>query len=322
MVCDHIGAGKVYKKDEWTPNMPIEHLTGALKRNVWMLHPATKELLIRLETDFAKMGFEALKEPYVDKICKEIDYDNAPSCNYYGENVTDLELDFKGENRQRDAAPILPKQSIGILGGTLDPIHKGHLAIAERVKAELGLDKIIFIPAGISAWKSEATPASHRVKMAQLATEDNPDFEVSTIEAQRSGTSRTIDTMRELPNLYPNAKIHFILGADTFKDIMKFQDSKELAKTVNFVILPREGVSDSEIYRQISDMQDQYGTKAIYLPGAPIDISSTKVREGDLSLLPEKVVDYVRKAGLYGTAVPSTGEAKAIAPAVVGLRMK
>lgn len=97
MVCDYIGAGKVYKKSEWTSKMPIEHLQKALEKNIWLFHPATKELLVRLETDFSIMGFKAIRRTHVNKILEELNYNALPSCDYYGKNITDLELDFRKE---------------------------------------------------------------------------------------------------------------------------------------------------------------------------------------------------------------------------------
>jgi hypothetical protein len=100
MVCDHIGAGKIYRKTEWTPAMPLTHTLNAFKRNVWLLHPASKELLLRLERDFAEMGFAAIRKKHFREVLRELDYENQKAIDYDGTNIMDLELDFRGENRK------------------------------------------------------------------------------------------------------------------------------------------------------------------------------------------------------------------------------
>jgi hypothetical protein len=101
MVCDHIGAGRVYRKGEWTPRMPLEHTKHAFQRNVWLLHPASKELLLRLEEDFANMGFAAIRAKHVQAVVAELAYDSQEAINYEGDNITTLELDFRGENQPK-----------------------------------------------------------------------------------------------------------------------------------------------------------------------------------------------------------------------------
>lgn len=311
MVCDHIGAGKIYKKDEWTPSMPYEHTKSALDRNVWLLHPATAELLLTLEKDFMSLGYEAIKKARVESVAKRLHYNEAIANDYYGKNVADLDLDLRGENRSKEQQKeqhvgkemqpktTQPKQKIGILGGTFNPITNGHLIIADKAKNTLGLDKIIFIPSGVAPWKTNIASADDRVAMARLATQDTPDFEVSTIETSRAGASYTIDTINQLKQDYPNANLHYICGADSFKDILKYIDGEKLAQTTNFVVFQRPGTDNNDIYKQIIDMQDKYNTKVVTLPGVSNDISSTMVRKGDLTLVPKSVAEYINNKGLY-----------------------
>ncbi|MDR1100920.1 MAG: tRNA (guanosine(37)-N1)-methyltransferase TrmD [Clostridiales bacterium] len=167
---------------------------------------------------------------------------------------------------------LLESRRIGILGGTFDPIHIGHLHIAEKALSLYNLDRILFIPSNSPPHKdnNNITSSLHRMNMVAIAIAENPQFELSTIELQRDGITYTIDTVKELLSAYPNDKFFYIIG-EKEEEIMTWKNGEDLLKMIEFIFLPRE-----------------------------LNISSTDVRENmNRYLLPNKVFDYIKKHGLY-----------------------
>ena len=190
---------------------------------------------------------------------------------------------------------------IGIMGGTFDPIHNGHLIAAEEVMQQLSLDKVIFVPVGTPPIKDAAKTASacHRHTMCVLATCDNYDFFVSTIEIDREGTSYTVDTISQLTCEYPGAELFFIVGADVIGSFHKWRKIDDILLMCRIVVTNRPGsVLDEE-------MLEKYGDRVIPAEISDIDISSTWIRgllergESVRYLLPRLVHDYIRKEGVY-----------------------
>ncbi|MCF3941831.1 nicotinate-nucleotide adenylyltransferase [Oceanobacillus alkalisoli] len=184
---------------------------------------------------------------------------------------------------------------IGILGGTFDPPHLGHLIIAEEVRLALELDEVWFIPTYTPPHKDSAkTGVDDRIRMTELAIETNPHFKINTIEIKRSGKSYTIDTMKELATLHPNHEFYFIIGADMVEYLPKWQDIDELVKLVPFVGVKRSGY----------ELETEYDIFTVNIP--LIDISSTEIRkrlQNNRSvnyLVPERVYAYIRGERLYG----------------------
>ena len=186
---------------------------------------------------------------------------------------------------------------IGIFGGTFDPIHNGHIMIAEEVFKELSLDKIIFVPANIPPHKlhSKIANAQNRYDMTKLAISYNDNFEVSDIEINRKGPSYSIDTIKELKkNIGGESEFYFIIGSDSIAELKYWKDINSLLKIAKFVVVnrPRYG------FRGIPK-----GALRIQLRG--IDISSSKIRnrirerESIDSWVPEKVKEYIIKKRLY-----------------------
>ncbi|MCL2889607.1 MAG: nicotinate-nucleotide adenylyltransferase, partial [Eggerthellaceae bacterium] len=133
---------------------------------------------------------------------------------------------------------------LGIMGGTFDPIHIGHLACAEQVREKFALDAVIFIPAGIPVFKKDldVSDAAHRFQMCKLACESNPAFDVSSIEIDRHRDTYTVDTLRELRAYYPkNVEFFFITGADAVFNIIKWHESAALAQLAHFIAVTRPG---------------------------------------------------------------------------------
>lgn len=185
---------------------------------------------------------------------------------------------------------------IGILGGTFNPVHIGHLILAEEAREKLGLDKIIFIPTALPPHKDNAgiAPAADRLKMLELAVKGNKFFAVSDIEIKRHGRSYTIDTLRELKNKFTRDEIYFIIGSDLLKYLNEWKDLSEIIKMVKFIAATRPGYPLQQLPPYIQ-------TLAI----RAVDVSGFEVRrciEENKSfryLVPDKVFDYINKRKLY-----------------------
>lgn len=196
---------------------------------------------------------------------------------------------------------------IGIMGGTFDPIHAGHLITAECVRAALGLTTVLFIPAAQPPHKQGrvVTPAQHRYVMTQLAACSNPHFRVSDIELRRQGPSYTIDTVRELQQIYPaDTVFYFIIGADAINELATWHEVDALLTLCHFVTATRQG---SEL--NVTGLTARFGAAGmahIHPVATPqLEISSTAIRErvrAGLSiryLVPQAVREYIEKEGLY-----------------------
>ena len=185
---------------------------------------------------------------------------------------------------------------IGILGGTFNPIHVGHLILAEEAREKLLLDKIIFVPAAMPPHKdiSDIAEAQNRFAMLKLALKDNSHFCVSDIEIKREGRSYTIDTIREFKKLYPNDELYFIIGSDLLKYLDEWKDLGEIIKMVKFIAATRPGYPLEKIPSYIST-----------LPIRAVDISAFEIRsaiKGNKSfryLVPDRVFDYINRRKLY-----------------------
>jgi len=204
----------------------------------------------------------------------------------------------------------LPDRSlrIGVLGGTLDPVHYGHLFAAEEVRAWCGLDRILLMPCGQAPHKDyrAITPAEHRYNMCVLAAQGNSHFCVSRIEIDRPGPSYTIDTLRELRALYgSDTELFFILGADALLEIDTWRQPDDVLREAQCVVVPRKGV---ELDRLPSVIGAERAARVVVIDMPLLGISATeirrRVREGRpiRYLLPDPVIDYIQREGLYREA--------------------
>ncbi len=198
--------------------------------------------------------------------------------------------------------PIKPRR-IGVMGGTFDPIHLGHLMIAEAVWNEYKLDKILFIPSANPPHKDNVlTSAKHRFNMALLATCSNPHFEVSSIEMERTGPSYTVDTIKELRRLYgESTELYFIIGADSIKELPTWHNIDELLTLCHFVATRRPGYAPD-----LTVIEQLYKDADIHILETPeLEISSTDIRRRIKKgysiqyITTEQVEQYIRKEGLY-----------------------
>ena len=199
------------------------------------------------------------------------------------------------------------KKRVGILGGTFDPIHVGHLMTAEAVRDEYHLDKVIFIPAAVPPHKQnqDGTEAMHRYVMTGLATCSNPNFEVSDIQMNRPGPSYTIDTIRELLERFgEDTEFYFITGADAIQEIHTWDRIEELLEMCHFIGASRQGCLPD--VNQIKASFGELGKRKIHRLETPeLEISSTDIRNRIKKgysikyIVPTAVEQYIYKQGLY-----------------------
>jgi len=200
--------------------------------------------------------------------------------------------------------------NICILGGTFDPIHRGHLVVAEVVRSSLSPAEVILMPVGRPWLKNERdiAPATDRLAMVRLATAET-DLQVSTIEIEHPGPSYTVDTLRALrASLSPGDELYFILGWDNLLDIARWREPEEILMLARLVAVPRVGscVPDADMLEKHLPGLAQ---RVVLLDKPEIDISATVIRERvglGLSidhLVPEVVARYIREHGLYRKSV-------------------
>ncbi|HEY4152942.1 MAG TPA: nicotinate-nucleotide adenylyltransferase [Pseudolysinimonas sp.] len=189
------------------------------------------------------------------------------------------------------------RRRVGVMGGTFDPIHHGHLVAASEVQQSFDLDEVIFVPTGEPAMKEGVSPAEHRYLMTVIATASNPRFTTSRVDIDRGGITYTIDTLRDLHAEHPDADLFFITGADAVAQIVEWKDVDELWKLAHFVAVSRPGHALS-----IRGLPEQ-GVSSLEVPA--LAISSTDCRRRvDRGfpvwyLVPDGVVQYISKHHLY-----------------------
>jgi len=187
---------------------------------------------------------------------------------------------------------------LGLLGGSFDPVHLGHLLVAQVAVEELGVDRLFFIPAAQSPFKPEnpPAPAAIRLQLLRLALAGKTNYEIDELEIQRGGVSYTVDTLRDYARRFPSAEIYYIIGADNIAKLKEWREPDELARLAEFVAVPRPG-----------------GAMAVFPPsfrgrtlkGFPVEISSSQIRARVKSglpienLVPPFVAEAIRNSRLY-----------------------
>ena len=207
--------------------------------------------------------------------------------------------------------------SIAVYGGTFDPIHNGHLAIAEAVLHQFMPQRVLFVPAGDPPHKPDRpiTSSEHRYQMVLRSISRTPGFDISRFEIDRHGPSYTISTIKALREICPeDCIIYLVIGQDALQDIDSWKDIDELASLCQFITVPRPGYNPELLKQLANKMKKKYNTSAHILRGQKIDISSTFVRKrfniGDpvSMLVPREVEEYARKYGLYSTIKPNLSD--------------
>ncbi|MBH0129276.1 nicotinate-nucleotide adenylyltransferase [Salinibacterium sp. NK8237] len=195
-------------------------------------------------------------------------------------------------------AETAPRRArIGIMGGTFDPIHNGHLVAASEAQLQFDLDQVVFVPTGKPWMKDTATSGEHRYLMTVIATAANPVFDVSRADLEREGATYTIDTLRDMRKTYPDADLFFITGADAVAQIMEWKDVDEVWTLAHFIAVSRPGHALT-----ISGLPEQ-GVSSLEVPA--LAISSTDCRNRVSRgypvwyLVPDGVVQYIAKHHLY-----------------------
>ena len=200
--------------------------------------------------------------------------------------------------------------SLGILGGSFDPIHNGHLFAGEAVRQELGLDKVMFLPCGNQPFKQGrlSAPAEDRLYMTELACENNQQFFVSDLEIRRPGLTYTVDTLREVRQALKGLQVelHFIIGADSWLRFSRWKEPETIVDLAHLVVVGRPGTSERKARGLWETVPNRHRVSLVDI-SAP-DLSSTQIRDRAAQaktiryLVPDQVETYMRERGLYGFA--------------------
>jgi len=196
---------------------------------------------------------------------------------------------------------------LGVLGGTFDPIHNGHILMAESALFHLNLNQVLFIPAGRPRFKDRnaVTAARHRLRMVELAIDGKPSFRLSAMEIGRRGVTYTVDTVRELKSgLEPADELFFIMGWDSLKDLPSWHRPSDLISRCSIIAVPRAGYAKPDL--NLLEKKIAGLSQRLFMLDEPVvDISSSdirnRVRDGlDIrTLVPDAVADYIAGKGLY-----------------------
>ena len=189
-------------------------------------------------------------------------------------------------------------ERIGLLGGSFDPVHRGHLLVAQAACEELALSRLFFIPAAQSPFKPDTHPAPvhQRLRLLRLALAGQASYEIDEQELKRGGLSFTIDTVHDYGRRFPQAQLFYLIGADHIPQLPKWRSSDELARLVEFVVIPRPGEAAGLL---------QAPFRQRTLTGFPLGVSSSQIRariKAGLSidlLVPEAVAEAIRSERLY-----------------------
>lgn len=196
-----------------------------------------------------------------------------------------------------DSQPKNRPLRLGVMGGTFDPIHNGHLVAASEVAAEYDLDEVVFVPTGQPWQKADrhVTDAEHRYLMTVIATASNPRFTVSRVDIDRGGATYTRDTLLDLRALRPEAELFFITGADAMSQIMSWRDIDQVWDLAHFVGVTRPGYVIADLGRD--------NVSQLEIPALAISSTDCRVRVAEGKpvwyLVPDGVVQYIAKYGLY-----------------------
>ena len=198
------------------------------------------------------------------------------------------------------------KTRVGLMGGSFDPIHLGHIAIAGEARDALQLSHVLFLPSGRPPHKAHlgASPAQ-RLEMTRLAVEPLPWAQASDVEVCRQGTIYTVDTLQILSSQHPEAAFYYIIGADTLLDLPNWRNTQKVCTLCRFICLHRPGVGDGDIGTALLDVRSRAGALVHLVPASGPDISSTEIRrrvargQSTEGLLPGAVRAYIDRENLY-----------------------
>lgn len=199
------------------------------------------------------------------------------------------------------------KMRIGVMGGTFNPVHFGHLMLAEWAKEAAGLDRVLFIPAGYPYMKekSHVLCGEERLKMVELAILGNPSFSASAMEIERGSATYTCDTMEQLHRENPQAELFFIMGADCLFSIETWREPEKIFRSCTVIAAARNGSPMEEMEKKRAELEKKYQANILLLKFPAMELSSTDIRERAASgesiryLVPENVREYINRNHLY-----------------------
>ncbi len=200
------------------------------------------------------------------------------------------------------------QQKIGIFGGSFDPIHKGHLQIAQAAKTQLDLDYVYFVPAGNPPHKDGAdyTAAEHRVEMISRAIENLPYAAISEWELQSDTIGYTYLTLQHFRAEHPYAALYFLLGADSLRDFSSWRHPEMISELATLVVLQREELDIAELQQMAQVLRDRFGTRVEILNAPGVLAASHTIRarllrgEDCTDVVPNKVLTYMKENDIYG----------------------
>nr|WP_094292509.1 nicotinate-nucleotide adenylyltransferase [Mycobacterium neumannii] len=209
---------------------------------------------------------------------------------------------------------MAPRRRLGVMGGTFDPIHNGHLVAASEVADRFGLDEVVFVPTG-QPWQKDrdVTAAEDRYLMTVIATASNPRFSVSRVDIDRGGPTYTKDTLRDLHALNPDADLYFITGADALASILTWQNWEDMFAIANFVGVSRPGyeLDGKHVAAAVKELPDD-ALRLVEVPALAISSTDCRNRAQENRpiwyLVPDGVVQYVAKRKLYAQPLTTQGK--------------
>ena len=231
--------------------------------------------------------------------------DDCRICKNKGNSRTKEETGDNGAST--GSAARKERKKTGIMGGTFNPIHIGHLLLAESARDNFELDEILFIPSGRSYMKREAEVLDRHIRyeMTRLAIEDNPAFFISDLEVNRTGNTYTCDTLSELRELEPETEFYFIVGADNLFSMETWWKPEYIFHNCTILAAIREDKGDDRLQEQIAYLEEKFGANICQITFKEIDISSTDIRmrlaygQSIRYMVPEPVIAYIKKHQLY-----------------------
>lgn len=198
-------------------------------------------------------------------------------------------------------------KKVGIMGGTFNPIHNGHLMLADRAMEQFALDEILFIPCGVPYMKEgqSVLPGQVRADMTGLAIQNKHSYRLSTMEIERQGNTYTYETLERLKEEYPGTEFYFILGADSLFNLDKWAKPDRIFANCYILAAVRDDKTTEQMEEQIRILQDRYGASIFMLRTGYLDISSSDIRrkvtlgENITDDVPEQVAEYIKAHHLY-----------------------
>lgn len=206
-------------------------------------------------------------------------------------------------------------RKVGIMGGTFNPIHYGHLFLAENAYEQVGLDQVLFMPSKNPPHKvkAELAPGEYRAEMVRLAIQGNPHFSLSMMELEREGITYSVDTLSILTKEHPDTEYYFIVGADSFFMMQTWKNPEKLFQLCTIAVAGRDNVKEDKLAKQAKYLKDIFGARTISLQMPNLQISSAFTRDriaANKSIryyVPDDVITYITEKQLYRTVHMSEG---------------